>query len=919
MASLRYGHFQVETDAAGLPVRLGPGSMGTTYRALDTHLRKTVALKVIDERFLANPTSRRRFFNEARTAAQLEHPNIARVLYLCPEDAKTCFFAMELVDGETLGERVARLGPCSASEALALLRPVADALACLGRHKLVHRDVKPENIMLGKDPRGNVRVKLIDFGLAKSVDARASSMEPVESGETFFGSSYFASPEQVRSRETLDHRSDFYSLGATLWHALTGAPPFTGATFEVHEGHVNRQPPWEKIGTQPEAVRDLLKALLAKDAAARPRDAAELARLWDAATVAVAVAVPAPSPKPAAKPVLTSPSVGSRLRWKRAEAVPHGCSAPPFSGFLARDAETNGWYFIRPLPPALPESIRAEIVDGARRALDAPLEGARPVLEVLDECIVSEWRRGVSLAHFLAVAGKGLTLELVLPWLPPIAEVLDFATEHSLGGISLQLSNVWLEFEQSADGRAPLEIAMLPPAEWGRHSARIGLLGAFDPMLESLAVRGIVPEAAPSAAVAAEPLPHFAALIYRVLGGDESPTGSALEPIHDLDGARNRLLIETIEGRSQITTAREWVAAFCEGRQPQPIAADLVPTPLEKRVAPSRWPILAGVCALAVTLFFMLRGSDEKPAPAPDPEPTPHADWRSAKPSVPTLDGGTRVVEKKPAAPEQVEILPAPKVLTPESARPPADFVNTLGMRFKSCRIVASVENEAILVSVWETRRADYAPFARATGRPMPATSNTGPAAGLDPVAAVSWNDSRDFCAWLTNDEIAAGKLDAHWRYRLPTDHEWSSLIGIAGMNDEWPGIPLWQKHLKLLGRYMWGSDWPPRALIGNIADVSAARAHSDWKTVGGYDDGFPEVASVGSFAPDKNGIFDLVGNVMEWCADTPEFDPGNKVLRGGSFARGDRQTLLACFRVAMLQNAKATDAGFRIVLVQRK
>src|SRR3954466_4311076 len=166
---LVFDHFEVLTDELGAPVRLGPGGMGTTYRAFDTRLRQHVALKIISDQLLKDPTSRLRFFNEARAAALIDHPNVARVLYLCPENAPQYFYAMELVDGESLASRVARHGPLSPSEALLLLRPVADALTALGEHHLVHRDIKPENIMIAKTGSLATRVKLIDFGLAKAL------------------------------------------------------------------------------------------------------------------------------------------------------------------------------------------------------------------------------------------------------------------------------------------------------------------------------------------------------------------------------------------------------------------------------------------------------------------------------------------------------------------------------------------------------------------------------------------------------------------------------------------------------------------------------------------------------------------------------------------------------------------------------
>src|SRR4051794_29609334 len=99
---LQFEHFEVLTDELGLPIRLGHGGMGTTFRAYDRRLRRQVALKIINQCLLAEKEHRHRFFNEARAAALIDHPNVARVIYLCPEDAAECFFAMELVEGESL-------------------------------------------------------------------------------------------------------------------------------------------------------------------------------------------------------------------------------------------------------------------------------------------------------------------------------------------------------------------------------------------------------------------------------------------------------------------------------------------------------------------------------------------------------------------------------------------------------------------------------------------------------------------------------------------------------------------------------------------------------------------------------------------------------------------------------------------------
>ena len=163
---LRYAHFEVETGADGFPVELGAGAMAITYRARDTVLNSLVALKVIDRKVAQNPGARSRFLREARAAANIRHPNVARVTYYGEQDGE-CFYAMELVEGETLEARVRRDGPMSLAVALDVIEQAARALLAAEGCGVVHRDIKPSNVMLESDPTGALRVKLIDYGVAK--------------------------------------------------------------------------------------------------------------------------------------------------------------------------------------------------------------------------------------------------------------------------------------------------------------------------------------------------------------------------------------------------------------------------------------------------------------------------------------------------------------------------------------------------------------------------------------------------------------------------------------------------------------------------------------------------------------------------------------------------------------------------------
>src|SRR6266404_9178063 len=165
LVPLVLGDFEVEQRADGFYWELGHGAMGVTYLAMDKVLRRRVALKVIDVPAAARglQSMRERFLREARAAAALRHPNVAAVFQFgASPDASHCYYAMELVEGETLETRVRRDGPLNAKEALKIAIQIARALVAAAAHDLIHRDLKPSNIMLTIDSQ----VKIIDFGLA---------------------------------------------------------------------------------------------------------------------------------------------------------------------------------------------------------------------------------------------------------------------------------------------------------------------------------------------------------------------------------------------------------------------------------------------------------------------------------------------------------------------------------------------------------------------------------------------------------------------------------------------------------------------------------------------------------------------------------------------------------------------------------
>ncbi|MBV9008346.1 MAG: protein kinase [Verrucomicrobia bacterium] len=248
--------------------------MGVTYKAFDTNLHSYVAIKTIYPPLLQNRKVRERFEREARQAARFRHANVASIYYL-KTTAEHCFYAMELVEGESIEQLVERSGPLNLSFALELAAQVADALAAAEKLRLVHRDIKPSNLMLTRGEDGRVQVKLIDFGVALWQAPQASSDAEQLTQAGLVGTTHFASPEQLR-REPLDSRSDIYSLGATLWFMLTGRPPFDGPPSEVIDKHVHSPAPLRELTSVPPGVRELLGRMLEKDPARRPESAGKL-------------------------------------------------------------------------------------------------------------------------------------------------------------------------------------------------------------------------------------------------------------------------------------------------------------------------------------------------------------------------------------------------------------------------------------------------------------------------------------------------------------------------------------------------------------------------------------------------------------------------------------------------------------------
>src|SRR3989440_1817326 len=254
---------------------LGAGGMGEVYRARDARLDRTVAIKILPAQFSADPVHKQRFEREAKTISQLNHPHIC-VLHDIGHQDGIDYLVMECVEGETLAKRLEK-GPLALEQVLKLGAQIADALDKAHRSGVVHRDLKPGNIMLT-----SAGAKLLDFGLAKpaaTLTASVTQSSPMTEQGTIVGTFQYMSPEQVEAKE-LDGRSDIFSLGAVLYEMLTGQRAFQGkGQLSVASAILEKEPaPISSVKPMtPPMLDHAIRRCLAKDPEERWQAARDLA------------------------------------------------------------------------------------------------------------------------------------------------------------------------------------------------------------------------------------------------------------------------------------------------------------------------------------------------------------------------------------------------------------------------------------------------------------------------------------------------------------------------------------------------------------------------------------------------------------------------------------------------------------------
>jgi serine/threonine protein kinase len=580
-----FAHFRILQSEDGSLCRLGKGSMGVTYKAVDTVLNRPVALKVITAELVDSPQAKHRFLREAQAAALIHHPSVATVFQF-GEERDTCFYAMEFVEGEDLARYVSRRGPLSAATALQVVSQVAQALEAAQARKLIHRDIKPANIMAVANRNRKFDIKLIDFGLAKAgADELDASM--ATRTQDFIGSPAFASPEQCETKE-LDIRSDIYSLGATLWYLLSGRPPFVGKLGEVLVAQVTKPAPFEELANTPEPVTSLLARMLEKKPADRFQTPEELQEAIDKVAKELLTkfgatpepltlecdaddeaASPSESEAPSALTVCPSSAFanyakvqagtlfGSRYRLLIEQ---RGGNAGRL--FLARDerpgSRLRDELGIKLLHPSISDDLST--LDLIENELQALIRAPHPnVMQYFSlersaegAYLVREWLHGFALSEFLRWR-RSLKATEIFFLLDPLADMLDFLGDKGIGlleisvrKILLQCPKVIQDFEALARGRA---------SEWKACTLKLDPLSLASLINENAngSDQTIVPanRVLPKSESGTRTwwlhaVQSYAALIYELLSG-RPPAQSSEEltqyvPISALDSSGNDIL-----------------------------------------------------------------------------------------------------------------------------------------------------------------------------------------------------------------------------------------------------------------------------------------------------------------------------------------------------------------------------------------
>jgi len=864
--------------------KIGEGGMGAVYKAKQINLDRIVALKILPERLAANVEFLNRFLREAKIAAKLDHPNVVRAID-AGKAAGKFYFAMEFVEGKSLEKVLEEKGVLSEEEALAVIVQAARGLECAWRNQLVHRDIKPDNILLTKDGVA----KLADLGLAKAAEAPGETRLTQDGAA--MGTPHYISPEQAKGAD-VDTRSDIYSLGVTFYRAVTGQQPFTGkdpVSIIMARFHVRPKPANEVNRAVSDEVAQVIDTMMALDRNLRYPDPAVL--LHDLELVAAGrrpefasrsktareraiKAAQARRPTTVFEPVVVK-------RRRRAELVFIAAGSAAIAAMIAGSVALMRW---NPAPPAT-VVYQAGQAAGELDPAAAAAEEARKALEKEAAEFHGELAAAFEAGRYAEVAERAKAAGAKYDATSAAAKI-DLLRMQAAAKLE---EAARLAREAAERDRQYADLVKLAREELAvRDYAR-----AMDVLLRAKALK------------ATDELDRLLAEAKRI---QHAVRGEEAERSGRLDEALRLYDLALSAGPDEAVSSRR-----AEVRRRLELAEKLALA--ERALAGGDW---AGARVALGAARELVRGDES-------------AELRSRLDSAERRLSYGELVEKaisalrelRPrdalaAAEEAARLDPGaaePRrliIAARKAIGPDKELTNSIGMGFVLVpagefvmgsehgdpdeRPVRRVYVDAFYIGRYEVTNAQFEKF-------DPTHRRTEFSPGDDmPVVAVSWDDASAFCRWLSQKEGV--------EYRLPTEAEWEKAArGPAQVGPR---------------KYPWGDgDPPPSGSV--LANLGPGRNQDAWAA-----DGHRFAAPVGSFPSGASvfGVHDMAGNVWEWCLDWYSADYYSKgavrnprgptegkwrVYRGGSFAN-DASAARCSNRAAQKADFTEASLGFRCV-----
>ncbi len=926
--------------------RLEVGEGAEVWLAHDEVLGKDVSLHFIADEVRKDTRALQELRLDVKRNRQLIHPNILRV-YDLVEEPEWVAVSMESFDGESLAQRLGR--EAGKANKMGVVQGWAEQLALTVEeaHKInvLHLDLKPSNLFL----TSSGKLFVANFGIGRTVRealTRAGGKETPEAA--------YQSPQSLDGTPPA-RTDDVYSLGAVLYAALLGRPPFTGGDLaqQVRAGISAEALAALRSGDLglPESWQTTVAACLDKNPEARPPSASEVARRLQSGgtqevpakspavepvappiSAPVEPAKPAPVEKPVAEP--KEPTKEPEVS-KSTPSTPPAKSPepPPTTDFAPRLYPEDSRFPVATLAAAAAVIVIIAIVyhfasSGKRTAQSQPTDpptekvelpltpapdapSVAPVVEAAPPQTQTPAPAVAAAAEGPAklIAEKAATLEKArqaaqaaektyadLQQQQQVAEAGLAEVQKNIEEKTKAAELLKKAAEEATAQRTKME-AEQQAAEAAAAEAQKVAAEKVRLAEESKKALGEIEKANVDKMAAPQKVEMEIAALQTTLVEKQRAMADSAKIVAQADTARQQQLAAVTDSEKEIERLK---SADMEAQR-QREAAEAQKSKLDQELAEMQRAFKERMADLEAKRK-MLENPEGKPPSDKPPQTSPDM----AAPLVTTPPPATPAPLPKAATPEPTKLasIPATPVPSLTATPPPAGAGvaggNSLGLKFTR---VGDVE-----FSVWQTRVRDFEVFAKAVN--LKSTSWKGPGfkQGPDhPVVNVSWQEAIAFCKWLTDKEHKDGALPANQFYRLPTDLEWSKAVGLPEESGKTPEV----RDMSVPDEYPWGKAWPPPPGAGNYTGEETG---SD-VAIKGYDDGFAWTAPVGSFPPNKSGLYDMGGNVWQWCMDTWNAESKAKVLRGASWYNGAlKLSLLSSCRVHAAPDSSTDNYGFRIV-----